>query len=146
MKNSNRSNAAATQIETFLSTANGRIYCRRCLARSTRTGLQCARPALKLSKSQRCQFHGGAPHTVQSLQLIVEANFIHGNRSKAGVLKDRQTAILIRELADAVNVLKLGQVKKLRGRRPKGYKPIVDQSGVVELVNQKLIHMISRDD
>ena len=43
----------------IINTAGGRIRCARCTAQSSRTKLQCGRPALKTSKTQKCQFHGG---------------------------------------------------------------------------------------
>ncbi len=134
------------QIDNFLITANGKICCKRCLARSVRTGIQCARPALKHSKNQKCQFHGGAPLSERARQLIVEANLKHGKRSKGSISNDREAAILQRELVDAVNVLEIGQAKRLIGRRPTGYVPIEDRAGVMRLVNEKLIHMMYSGD
>ena len=49
---------AITNPQLLLSTAGGRICCARCTAQSSRTKLQCGRPALKTSKTQKCQFHG----------------------------------------------------------------------------------------
>ena len=46
-------------MNQYIVLAGGKIKCRRCLATSTRTGQQCQRPALRLSKTQKCQFHGG---------------------------------------------------------------------------------------
>lgn len=46
--------------EMFLVTAGGQIKCLRCVAKSSRTGVQCGRPALDSSKNQKCQYHGGA--------------------------------------------------------------------------------------
>ena len=56
-------------MESSLLTAGGKISCLRCTAKSTRTKLQCGRPALKASKTQKCQFHGGSstgPKTEQA--------------------------------------------------------------------------------
>ena len=45
--------------ESRLLTGRGKIQCLRCTAKSSRTGVQCGRPALKSSKTQKCQYHGG---------------------------------------------------------------------------------------
>jgi hypothetical protein len=51
-----------------LLTAGGKIKCLRCTALSIRTGVKCDRPAVKSSKTQKCQYHGGrstGPKTVE---------------------------------------------------------------------------------
>ena len=40
-------------------TAGGKITCKRCTAKSKRSGEQCKKPALRTSRTQKCQFHGG---------------------------------------------------------------------------------------
>ncbi len=47
--------------EQYLTTAAGRITCLRCTAKSNRTKLQCGKPALKTSRTQKCGHHGGGP-------------------------------------------------------------------------------------
>ena len=46
-------------IVHLLSVAGSSSQCARCTAMSKRTKEQCGRPALKASKTQKCQFHGG---------------------------------------------------------------------------------------
>ena len=46
-------------MDKYLMTAGGKITCLRCTARSTRSGNQCRKPALKVSRTQKCQTHGG---------------------------------------------------------------------------------------
>ena len=46
----------------YLFTGGGKITCLRCTAKSTLTKMQCGRPAIKTSRTQKCQFHGGRPH------------------------------------------------------------------------------------
>jgi hypothetical protein len=58
-----------TQYEKQLTLAGGRIHCLRCTAQSTRTKLQCGKPAMKSSKKQKCTHHGGlskGPTTAES--------------------------------------------------------------------------------
>ena len=50
--------AISVPSSQFLLTAGGRICCVRCNAMSKRTRLQCARPALKISRTGKYQFHG----------------------------------------------------------------------------------------
>jgi hypothetical protein len=49
-------------IVHLLSVAGSSSQCARCTAMSKRTKEQCGRPALKASKTQKCQFHGGRGH------------------------------------------------------------------------------------
>lgn len=68
--------------EKYLVTAGGRIRCLRCTARSSRTKLQCTKPALKSSTTQKCGHHGGRRHSAEVLRRISEANTLHGECSK----------------------------------------------------------------
>ncbi len=64
-----------------LMTAGGKIQCLRCTAKSSRTGIQCGRPALKSSKTQKCQFHGGrstGPRTAEGKARIAALHTKHG--------------------------------------------------------------------
>ena len=70
-----------TEYENFITLAGGVIRCLRCTAQSTRTKAQCARPALRVSRTQKCQFHGGRPHSEETLKRIAEANTSHGEAS-----------------------------------------------------------------
>jgi hypothetical protein len=51
--------AATKKHADLLTTAGGRLVCARCTAKSKTTGLQFGRPALEVSKTQKCQCHGG---------------------------------------------------------------------------------------
>ena len=70
-----------------LTTAGGRIVCRRCNAMSKRTKLQCGGPAVR--GKTKCKFHGGrstGPITKQGKLRCAQAKTIHGKDSRA----DRQ--------------------------------------------------------
>ncbi len=73
----------------FLATAAGRINCLRCTALSTRTKQQCGRPALKSSKTQKCQFHGGGltsgKQTAEGRSRIAAAHYKHGESTKEAI-------------------------------------------------------------
>ena len=70
-----------------LTTAGGRIVCRRCDAMSKRTKLQCGGPAMK--GKTKCKFHGGlstGPRTKQGKLRCAQAKTVHGKDTR----EDRQ--------------------------------------------------------
>ena len=90
-------------IELSLLTAGGKISCLRCTAKSTRTKLQCGRPALKASKTQKCQFHGGrstGPKTEEGRSRIAQANLKHGQDTRASKQKSSHVKAKLRQLED----------------------------------------------
>ena len=123
--------------EQFLVTAGGNIKCLRCTASSTRTKQQCGKPALKTSTTQKCQVHGGRPHSPEVLRCISEANTIHGESTKAAKEQYRKDAVLIRQLADAVQVLNMGEGPRMRGRKPNGYRGVYSQEDVVRMIRAR---------
>jgi hypothetical protein len=126
----------------YLETAGGKITCLRCTANSTQTKLQCGRPAIKKSRTQKCQYHGGRPHTAETLKRISEANTLHGQFTKAAKDQYRHDSALIHELEDAIAVLKMGEGPKIRGPKPKGYKPVMTQADVVRMILERLLHIV----
>ena len=127
------------EYELLASLAGGRIRCLRCTARSTRTKLQCGRPALKESRTQKCQFHGGRPHTAEVLKRIAKANTLHGEATKAAKQQYRDESAFIHELEDAMRVLKMGEGPRIRGRKPSGYKPVLSPADVVRMIQERLL-------
>jgi hypothetical protein len=126
----------------YLLTGGGKITCLRCTAKSTRTKLQCGRPAIKTSRTQKCQYHGGRPHTEETLKRISEANTIHGEASKVAKEQYRHDSALMHELEDAIAVLKMGEGPRIRGPKPKGYKPVMTQADVVRMIQERLLHIV----
>ena len=126
----------------YLVTGGGKITCLRCTAQSTRTKLQCGRPAIKTSRTQKCQYHGGRPHTKETLSRISEANMTHGQATKEAREQYRHDCALIHELQDAVYVLKMGEGPKIRGPKPRGYKPVRTQADVVRMIQERLLHIV----
>ena len=136
-------NKYATNINfMYLFTAGGKITCLRCTAKSTRTKLQCGRPALKASRTQKCQIHGGRPHTAETLKRISEANTLHGQSTKQAKEQYRHDSALMHELEDAIAVLKMGEGPRIRGPKPKGYKPVMTQADVVRMIQERLLHRV----
>ena len=126
----------------YLQTAAGKITCLRCTAQSTRTKEQCGRPAIKTSRTHKCQYHGGRPHTAETLRRISEANTIHGQATKEAKEQYRHDSALMHELEDAVYVLKMGSGPKIRGPKPKGYKPVRTQADVARMIRERLLHIV----
>jgi len=128
--------------EQYLVTGGGRITCLRCTAKSSRTKLQCGRPAIKTSRTQKCQYHGGRPHTAETLKRISEANTLHGQSTKKAKEQYRHDSALMHELEDAIAVLKMGSGTRIRGPKPKGYRPVMTQADVVRMIRERLLHIV----
>lgn len=131
-----------TQFEAHITVAGGRIRCLRCTAKSTRTKLQCRKPALKLSRTQKCEFHGGRPHSTVTLLQIAEANTLHGEASKATKQQYRDDSVLMHELEDALYVLKMVEGPRTRGRKPAGYKGVHTEADVIRLIRERCLHSV----
>lgn len=126
----------------YLKTAGGKVTCLRCSAKSTRTQQQCGRPAIKTSRTQKCQFHGGRPHSEETLKRISAANTTHGQATKEAKEQYRHDSALIHELEDAIAVLKMGEGPRIRGPKPRGYKPVKTQADVVRMIRERLLHIV----
>ena len=73
--------------QQYLVTGGGNITCLRCTAKSSRTKLQCGRPAIKTSRTQRCLAHEGRPLAQEALQRTSKASAVHSQATKDGKLK-----------------------------------------------------------
>jgi hypothetical protein len=127
----------------YLTTAGGQIKCLRCTARSSRTKLQCGKPALRSSTTQKCQVHGGRQHSAETIERISAANTVHGQSSKAAKEHYRQDAVLIRQLEDALRALQLAEGPRMRGRKPTGYESLQTVNDVVKLITKRALHRIT---
>jgi len=70
-------------LEQTLTTLGGRVICQRCQAKSKRTKLQCAAPALKCKRV--CKTHGGrstGPKTEAGRKRCAAAKTIHGRETR----------------------------------------------------------------
>jgi len=128
---------AISNPQLLLSTAGGRICCARCTAQSSRTKLQCGRPALKTSKTQVCQFHGGrgsGPKTEEGRSRIAAAHYKHGESTKAARAEYSKASATLSQLEDALHVLKMTTAPRTRGRKPSGYMPVRTVQEVLQIV------------
>ena len=126
-----------TNPQLLLKTAGGRICCARCTAQSSRTKLQCGRPALKTSKTQVCQFHGGrgsGPKTEAGRSRIAAAHYKHGESTKAARAEYSKASAKLNQLEDALYILGICSAPRTRGRKPSGYKPVRSVQDVVQMV------------
>ena len=82
---------------TRSSVAGSSSQCARCTAMSKRTKEQCGRPALKSSKTQKCQFHGdrgSGPKTPEGRQRVAQAHTVHGRETRQIRQERSQSAYL----------------------------------------------------
>ena len=109
--------------ELYLITAGGKIRCRRCKARSSRTKLQCAKPALK--GKAVCGHHGGystGPKTKGGKERIRTAHLKHGQETQEARAERSEKSVMFRHLTDIGNYCDLFyKPLKTRGRPPVGY-------------------------
>ena len=116
-----------TEYETYVTLAGGRIRCLRCTAKSVRSGLQCAKPAMKSSSTQKCSHHGGwatGPKTAEGRQRIAQAHTIHGESTKAARHEHSKASARLSMLEDCMYLLGMTAEPRIRGRKPVGYIPI----------------------
>ena len=129
--------------ELFLTTAGGCIKCLRCTAMSKRTRLQCGKPALKTSKTQKCQFHGGrstGPKTEAGKARISAAQLTPGRETQQIRAERSKAALVLAQLEDAMHVLNMTTAPRTRGRKPKGYRPLNTLNEVREVVAGCALH------
>jgi len=130
-------------VVSLLITAGGRITCARCTAWSSRSGLQCRRPAIKSSKSKKCQFHGGGKtsgrQTAEGRSNITKSKLRHGAATKQARQEYSNASAYLNQLEDAMHILGMTTAPRTRGRKPSGYSPIRSIQDIKKLFldNQK---------
>ena len=109
--------------ELYLITAGGKIRCRRCKAQSSRTKLQCAKPALK--GKAVCGHHGGnstGPRSKEGKDRIRAAHLTHGGETLEAKAERSAKSVMFRYLTDIGNYCDMFYKQiKTRGRPPSGY-------------------------
>jgi hypothetical protein len=130
-------------MDKFILTGGGKIVCPRCTAYSSRTGKQCARPALKESRTQKCQFHGGrgsGPKTADGKARIAAAHTVHGRETKEARAQRSASSAMLERLEDAVHVLGMSSAPRTRGRKASGYWPVKTADDVGQLLAEIASH------
>ena len=105
-------------LEQTLKTLGERVTCQRCQAKSKRTKLQCAAPAVKGKRV--CKTHGGrstGPKTQAGRQKCAEAKTIHGRETREARTERSQAIARIQDLEALGHAL--GIMYGLRTRGPK---------------------------
>jgi len=113
-----------TQYSTYAILGGGRIFCLRCTAQSTRTKLQCGKPAMKSSKTQKCTHHGGRSKgatTAEGKQRMIDANLTHGQSTRSAREEHSKVSAQLSTLEDCMYVLGMTAEPRIRGRKPAGY-------------------------
>ena len=111
----------------YLVTAGGRIRCVRCTAMSKNTREQCRKPALKISRTRKCQFHGGrstGPKSAEGKARIAAAHFVHGEETNQRKLERSQSSLRLAQLEDVMHTLGMTTAVRTTGRKPLGYREI----------------------
>ena len=126
-------------IIPMLVTAGGKVVCARCTAKSKRSGEQCKKPALKSSRTQKCQFHGGlsrGPVTAEGKARSALANYRTGEYTKAEIDQADRSRALLRVLEDATQLLGMvpTDTPRTRGRPPRLYQPVRSPEGVLSAI------------
>lgn len=126
-----------------LETAGSKITCLRCTAKSKRSGEQCKKPALKTSRTQKCEFHGGrstGPKTEAGKARIAAAHTVHGRETREQRAERSAASARIGQLEDAMHVLKMTTAPRTRGRKATGYTPVTSVEGVVQMLIDDFLH------
>ncbi len=114
--------------EKYLTTAGGRITCLRCSAMSKQSRLQCRKPALNLSRTQKCGHHGGkstGPLTAEGKARIGKAHLLHGEETNQRKLERSEGALKLAQLEDVAHAIGLiTTAPRTPGRKPLGYRAI----------------------
>jgi hypothetical protein len=133
-----------SQYETYVILAGGRIRCLRCTAQSTRTKLQCGRPALLISRTQKCQFHGGGissgKQTQEGRERITQSHIKHGESTQKVRLEHSRVSAQLSQLEDAMYLLNMTTSPRTRGRKPSGYKAIRSLGDIKQLILETETH------
>ena len=129
-----------TEYEAYVTLAGGRIRCLRCTAKSVRSGMQCGKPAMKSSRTQRCSHHGGwatGPKTAAGRQRIAQAHTIHGESTRSARQEYSKVSAELSQLEAAMNLLGITTAPRTRGRKAVGYRPVRTIEDVKRMVVEK---------
>ena len=114
-------NTQTLHLEQTLKTLGGRVTCQRCQAKSKRTKLQCAAPALKGKRV--CKTHGGrstGPKTEAGRQRCAAAKIVHGNETREARTERSLGSARLAVLEAVGFSIGLMSGSRTRGRPPTG--------------------------
>ena len=128
----------------MLVTGGGNITCLRCTANSKLSGKQCKKPALKTSRTQKCEFHGGrstGPKTEAGKARQRAAVTTSGNYTESAIKDKRRSALVLTALEDAMYVLNMTNMPRTRGRKPLGYVKLQTVEDVIRFALDNPLHL-----
>ena len=131
-------------IIPILVTAGGKVVCARCTAKSKRSGEQCKKPALKTSRTQKCEFHGGrstGPKTEAGKARQRAAVLKTGNYTKQAAEDRARSMRVLHGLEDAMYVLNMTTMPRTRGRKPLGFVPLKTVEDIVKFALDNPLHL-----
>ncbi len=131
----------------LLVTAGNRLICKRCSAKSKRSGEQCRRPALR--GKAVCDFHGGrstGPKTEAGKARQRTAVLKTGDYTKEAMEDKARRVRVLAGLEDAVCILKMTTAPRTRGRKPLGHVPLKTIDDVVKFALDNPLHSQGRSD
>jgi len=132
--------------QATMTTCGGRVVCPRCTARSKRSGLQCGRPALKNSRTQKCNLHGGrstGPKTPEGKARCAATHTKTGEFSNAAREAHARASARLLQLEDSMQVLGMTtDSRRSPGRKPRFYEPITDLAGVLQMAIDDVLHPV----
>ena len=129
-------------MDHLIKTAGGKISCLRCTAISKRTKVQCGRPALRISNTQKCQFHGGrgsGPKTLRGRERIGKAHLIHGNETVKARQERSRRLLWFSQIEDVMHLIEMTTAARQRGRKPNSYYKIKTLEEAKLFIEQDLI-------
>ena len=132
------------KILSTLITAGGKIICPRCTAKSKRSGKQCRKPALKTSRTQKCQFHGGrstGPKSDAGKASQRASVITSGYHTKEAVETRARSARVLAGLEDAMYVLNMTDAPRTRGRKPLGHLPLKTIDDIFQFALDNPLHL-----
>ena len=135
---------AMENIKSKIITAGGKIICLRCTAKSKRSGEQCKKPALKTSRTQKCQFHGGrstGPKTESGKAKQRASVVTSGYHTKEAMEARAHSSRMLASLDDAMYVLNMTDAPRTRGRKPLGHKPVKTIDDVIQFAADNPLHL-----
>jgi hypothetical protein len=130
-------------MKAYLLVAGGRICCLQCTARSSRTGVQCGKPALKTSRTQKCQIHGGrstGPKTAEGKARIAALHTVHGQETRGKRAERSEASARLSRLEDAAYLLGMMTGPRGRGRKASGYVPVKTIQDVKLMMIDDVLH------
>ncbi len=134
-------------VISTLITGGGKITCKRCTAKSKRTGEQCKKPALR--GKAVCEFHGGrstGPKTAEGKARQRAAVLKTGDYTKEAMEDKARSVRVLAGLEDAMYVLNMTTMPRTRGRKPLGYVPLQTVEDVLKFALDNPLHLPGRSD